>query len=203
MAISKVLEFAKDGLKSLSGLEMESGFPREEKPAREWFNYLFNLIFSMLNEIINEVNRLREDVDAINARLDAAESIPDVTDPTEPVTPPLPDSGLLKATSSHKGDVETGNTIITQYVADDVPDGTVIKFRQSIQYSKTAPEAGSNNRQHREGTALVNNGKAVYTFPVSLPVEEPYFQNIGGWSYVMTDMTTLRTASVMVIRKLD
>ena len=109
MAIAKILEFAKDGLKSIAGLSLDAGFPREEKPAREWFNYLFNLIFLKLNELVDEVNQLRSDVDSVNRRLkaltaggtvvppdpDAPIVTPPTTTPSAPVTPPAPPKRFL------------------------------------------------------------------------------------------------------------
>ena len=58
MAITKLTEFAVDGEKNSDGLNEVSGFPVQEKPARQWFNYLLNNITSKSNEIIDSVNSL-------------------------------------------------------------------------------------------------------------------------------------------------
>lgn len=62
MSINKLEVFASDAdaQKSIIGLELERGFPKSVKPARQWFNYLFNGITSKINE-------LAEAVDILNA----------------------------------------------------------------------------------------------------------------------------------------
>ena len=54
MAIEKLDEFAKDGQKNTDGLTLTDGFPVLVKPARQWFNYLFNAIAVKINQIIDE-----------------------------------------------------------------------------------------------------------------------------------------------------
>lgn len=53
MAIEKLDEFAKDGQKNTDGLTLTDGFPVLVKPARQWFNYLFNAIAVKINQIID------------------------------------------------------------------------------------------------------------------------------------------------------
>ena len=52
MAINKLPEFAKDGQKNTDDLNLTDGFPVSKKPARQWFNYLFNMLSLKINEII-------------------------------------------------------------------------------------------------------------------------------------------------------
>ena len=52
MAINKLPEFAKDGQKNTDDLNLTDGFPVSKKPARQWFNYLFNILSLKINEII-------------------------------------------------------------------------------------------------------------------------------------------------------
>lgn len=52
MAINKLPEFAKDGQKNTDDLVLTDGFPVLKKPARQWFNYLFNMLSLKINEII-------------------------------------------------------------------------------------------------------------------------------------------------------
>ncbi|WP_374527802.1 hypothetical protein [Acinetobacter sp.] len=54
MAIEKLTEFAKDGQKNVDGLTLTDGFPVLTKPARQWFNWLFNTLTLKINEIIDE-----------------------------------------------------------------------------------------------------------------------------------------------------
>lgn len=58
MTIQKLEEFAVNGDKSITGLNLTTGFPRQQKPFRQWMNYLFNWSTVKLNEVIDEVNNL-------------------------------------------------------------------------------------------------------------------------------------------------
>ena len=53
MAINKLPEFAKDGQKNTDDLVLTDGFPVLKKPARQWFNWLFNTVSLKINEIID------------------------------------------------------------------------------------------------------------------------------------------------------
>ena len=87
MAI-KLIEFAKEGSKSIAGLVLDFGFPREEKPAREWFNYLFNATFKTINDLIDELNQMRIELDYLKKN----GALPEEPDagalPGDPVLPP-------------------------------------------------------------------------------------------------------------------
>lgn len=54
MAIEKLSEFAKDGQKNTDDLNLTDGFPVSKKPARQWFNWLFNSLTLKINEIIDD-----------------------------------------------------------------------------------------------------------------------------------------------------
>ena len=53
MAIEKLTEFAKTGQKNTDDLDLETGFIVNRKPARQWFNWLFNTLTTKINEIID------------------------------------------------------------------------------------------------------------------------------------------------------
>lgn len=53
MAIEKLQEFAKDGQKNTDDLNLTDGFSVSKKPARQWFNWLFNTVSLKINEIID------------------------------------------------------------------------------------------------------------------------------------------------------
>lgn len=57
MAITKLVEFSKTGPKNTDGLALESGFPSDQKPARQWFNWLFNSLAVKVNEIIDQLEQ--------------------------------------------------------------------------------------------------------------------------------------------------
>ena len=54
MAIEKLPEFSKNGQKNTDKLVLEDGFPVNLKPARQWFNFLFNQLTLSINQIIDE-----------------------------------------------------------------------------------------------------------------------------------------------------
>lgn len=58
MDINEIVVFAKDGERSEAGLTKTDGFPRYEKPARQWFNSLFFDFTSKINELVIATNKL-------------------------------------------------------------------------------------------------------------------------------------------------
>ncbi len=54
MVIEKLPEFAKNGQKNTEQLNLEDGFQVNLKPARQWFNFLFNKLSLSINQIIDE-----------------------------------------------------------------------------------------------------------------------------------------------------
>lgn len=69
MAVDKLPEFAKNGQQNTDGLNLEDGFPVNLKPARQWFNFLFNKLTLSINQIIDEdYIRHNEIVDNLNAK---------------------------------------------------------------------------------------------------------------------------------------
>lgn len=58
MSINKLSEFAVNGDKSISGLTLTTGFPRQQKPYRQWMNYLFNMVTAKTNQLVDAVNAL-------------------------------------------------------------------------------------------------------------------------------------------------
>ncbi len=54
--INNLIEFAENGEKDITGLNQTNGFPAALKPARQWFNYLFNSLSVKINEVIERVN---------------------------------------------------------------------------------------------------------------------------------------------------
>lgn len=57
MTILKLTEFAKNGAKNTDDLDLEAGFPAAQKPARQWFNWLFNSLTLKINEIIDQLDQ--------------------------------------------------------------------------------------------------------------------------------------------------
>lgn len=58
MTIEKLEEFASNGDKHLTGLDVATGFPRADKPERPWFNKLFGDITGKINEVVDNIDAL-------------------------------------------------------------------------------------------------------------------------------------------------
>lgn len=110
MAIEKLTEFAKTGQKNTDDLDLETGFIVNRKPARQWFNWLFNTLTTKINEIIDADFMPKSDV------------VDDLTtdDATKPVSAKqakvLQDNKLEKndlkdASTEQKGVVQLNNTL--------------------------------------------------------------------------------------------
>lgn len=65
MTIIKLDDFAENGDKNLTGIDVNQGFVQAEKPARQWFNFLFNSITKKVNEVITAVEELVISTDKI------------------------------------------------------------------------------------------------------------------------------------------
>ncbi|WP_151822192.1 hypothetical protein [Acinetobacter oleivorans] len=63
--MDKLDEFSLNGPKNTDGLTLLSGFPSNQKPARQWFNWLFNSITKKINEIID--SKLDANANAVSA----------------------------------------------------------------------------------------------------------------------------------------
>lgn len=63
MTIEKLEEFASNGDKHLTGLDVATGFPRADKPERPWFNKLFGDITRKINEVVDSIKGLESIAD--------------------------------------------------------------------------------------------------------------------------------------------
>ncbi|MFX5295223.1 hypothetical protein ABTD24_00745 [Acinetobacter baumannii] len=63
--MDKLDEFSLNGPRNTDGLTLVDGFPPNKKPARQWFNWLFNTITKKINEIID--GKLDTDANAASA----------------------------------------------------------------------------------------------------------------------------------------
>ena len=93
--IERIPEFAQTGDKSLSGLSIPAGFPKQQKPYRQWMNYLFNWLSSKTNEVIDEVNANKAGILLTNAIVDKLKQ--DV----EPLFKPIKVGELLVTTKNY------------------------------------------------------------------------------------------------------
>lgn len=60
MDIEKIEEFAKEGDKNLDNFDVVVGFVQAEKPERQWFNKILNIITSKINQIIDYVDSIND-----------------------------------------------------------------------------------------------------------------------------------------------
>lgn len=80
MSINKLSEFAKNGDKSISGLTLTTGFPRQQKPYRQWMNYLFNMVTAKTNQLVDAVNALDVKIELLLKPIAIGEGFFTVTD---------------------------------------------------------------------------------------------------------------------------
>jgi hypothetical protein len=110
MAIEKLSEFAKDGQKNTDDLNLTDGFPVSKKPARQWFNWLFNSLTSKVNEIIDaEFIPKAEIVD--NLTTNDADKVASARTVKQLQDNKLEASDLKDATTEEKGVVQLNNTL--------------------------------------------------------------------------------------------
>lgn len=56
--INPLTVFASAGERNTDGLTQENGFPSAQKPARQWFNWLFHSVTTKINELVTAVNTI-------------------------------------------------------------------------------------------------------------------------------------------------
>lgn len=62
MPIHLLTIFSENGERNTDGLNQSNGFPAAQKPARQWFNFLFHALTGKMNEIIEQVNNTSSSV---------------------------------------------------------------------------------------------------------------------------------------------
>lgn len=56
--INPLTVFASAGERNTDGLTQANGFPAAQKPARQWFNWLFHSVTTKINELVTAVNTI-------------------------------------------------------------------------------------------------------------------------------------------------
>lgn len=56
--INQLTVFASAGERNTDGLTQANGFPSAQKPARQWFNWLFHSVTTKINELVTAVNTI-------------------------------------------------------------------------------------------------------------------------------------------------
>ena len=96
MTINKLDEFAKNGDKSISGLTLTAGFPRKQKPYRQWFNWILNDITKKTNELVTDVNSNSQSV------IDNANAISNLDAKVAPLFEPIQVGELFVTTNDYQ-----------------------------------------------------------------------------------------------------
>ena len=170
MAIEKLLEFAKDGQKNTDDLNLTDGFPVSKKPARQWFNWLFNSLTSKVNEIIDaEFIPKAEIVDNLTTN-----------DATKPVS--AKQAKLLQDNKLDKDDVLQFMPIA--YPKSTPPSGYLAMMGQAISqatYPKLYVLYGANLPDMRAYTIRgLDNGRGIDIGRTVLSQQEDAIRNITG-----------------------
>lgn len=146
MTIDKLSEFASDGQKDVDDLVLTDGFPVTRKPARQWFNWLFNTLTTKINEIIDADFMPKSDVvDNLTTN-----------DATKPVS-----AKQAKLLQDNKLD-KTANAV------------SATKLQTSRQVSFSGAATGSFNFDGSTGTSctltLANSGVTAGTYGTTLKI---------------------------------
>ena len=189
MAIEKLLEFAKDGQKNTDDLNLTDGFPVSKKPARQWFNWLFNSLTSKVNEIIDaEFIPKAEIVDNLTTN-----------DATKPVSAAqaknLQDNKLEKddlkdASTDQKGIVQLNNTLTSASTTEALTAAqgkALLEMFATLQGTNMGyfkiPNANNPSRptivQYAE--IYISANYTEYTFPIAFPNACSGIVNGTGW----------------------
>lgn len=171
MAIEKLIEFAKDGQKNTDDLNLTDGFHVSKKPARQWFNWLFNSLTSKVNEII--------DADFV-PKADIVDNLT-TNDANKPVSAKqakiLQDNKLEKddlkdASTEQKGVVKLNNTLTSTSATEALTaaQGKVLNDRFTNDFLNTRTETGyqkyPNGRIEQWGIVTASGDKTVI-FPIA------------------------------------
>lgn len=141
--MEKVTEFAKDGERSIAGLDENLGFPRDEKPARQWFNYLLNKATVKTNEIIDAIDEI-------------------VTNATETATNLVDLQSLVDQINSHVNDLLNAPVYEAYAVGDiyittkafETPETVALRHKYGVWQA------------YGEGRVLVGKASSATTSPV-------------------------------------
>lgn len=110
MTIEKLPEFAsKTDAKNTDQLNLEQGFPVRLKPARQWFNWLFNSLSSKINEIIDK--KLDRDEIIDNLTTNDATKVASARTVKELEDNKLEATDLKDATTNQKGIIQVATSL--------------------------------------------------------------------------------------------
>ena len=164
MAIDKLPEFAKDGQKNTDDLVLTDGFPVLKKPARQWFNWLFNTVSLKINEIIDNKIDFENIVD--NLTTDDADKVASARTVKELQDNKLGKTDLKDASTTQKGVVQVNNTLTSTATNQAL---TAAQGKMLNDQAFGVGQTWMNVRSERSlGTTYTNTtGKPIYVIVVN------------------------------------
>ena len=165
MTIQKLDDFAENGDKNLTGIDIQQGFVQAEKPARQWFNYIFNSITNKVNEVITAINNLVVGTDKIE---DGAVTNPKLADGA--VTNPklAPDFEITGDKIAKDADLDTPKLTTTYAITTlDAPnltlasDGTLNRSNDPLNAASRKVGTAQGNLVERDANGYPSNSSSL------------------------------------------
>ncbi len=131
--MDKLEEFSLNGPKNTEGLTLLSGFPSNKKPARQWFNWLFNSLTKKINEIID--GKLDAGANAVSAaKLETGRKIN--------ITGVVQGSGTFDGSQDITINTESGGTLGEKAIAIIRLNGASFDLVKSRGFASVTNEGG-------------------------------------------------------------
>lgn len=169
--MDKLEEFSLNGPKNTDGLTLLSGFPSNKKPARQWFNWLFNSLTKKINEIID--GKLDAGANAVSAaKLETARKIN--------ITGVVQGSGTFDGSQDITIDTLGGGTLGEKAIAIIRLNGAIYEVVKSRGFSAVSNMGGGqieftlSEEAPDEDYGVVCTGTANDTAAVSLNLREDF-----------------------------
>ena len=155
MTIQKLDDFAENGDKNLTGIDIQEGFVQAEKPARQWFNYIFNSITNKVNEVITAINNLVVGTDKIE-------------DGAVTITKLAPDFEITGDKIAKDADLDTPKLTTTYAITTlDAPnltlasDGTLNRSNDPLNAASRKVGTAQGNLVERDADGYPSNNNAI------------------------------------------
>ena len=194
MTINKLDEFAKNGDKSISGLTLTAGFPRKQKPYRQWFNWILNDITKKTNEIVSDVNSNSQSV------IDNANAISNLDAKVAPLFEPIQVGELFVTTNDYQSPQDVrdrhGYGTWARYAEGRTLVGYSQKESDPASYKTMGTEFGANTHKltveemprhkhaysasHEGGGAAANDATGWFSTNISAPIVKHSESNADG-----------------------
>jgi len=162
MDIEKLDDFAENGDKNLTGIDIQQGFIQSEKPARQWFNFIFNSIIKKTNEIIDGLSLTQSEIDNLEV---GTERIVDGSVTTEKLSSDIEITGEnIVKDANLKTPRLLGSYAITTLDAPNInlaADGTLKRSNDPLNASTRKVGTASGNLAERNASGRVVGVEAI------------------------------------------